>query len=255
MEQKKIGNIKIEIFETKEDIGARVASLLSKELRYNNSDGVKTVWGWAAGESPRETYKELMRMHRQENLDFSSLESFMGDEYYGIGPEDSRSFNSYMHQNLLDHINSKKRNTHFLYGDIDWKDTKDYCKNYELSLKKSRGIKTQLLGIGLNGHILFNEPYSALDSRTRVVKLDEMTRESSASVFDGLGNVPAEGITMGVANIMEADKVYLIAYGQKKADPIERSVKGKVTGMLTAAYLQWHRDATFFLDKDAASRL
>ena len=211
------------------------------------------VLGLATGETPIGCYRELVRMHKEEGLDFSQVVTFNLDEYLGLPPSHEQSYHYFMYVNLFNHINIKKENIHIPNGVAE--NVEEHCREYERMIKEAGGIDLQLLGIGRNGHIGFNEPGSPFDSRTRVVKLAEMTRRDNARFFKSIDEVPTHAITMGLATIMEAKKIILIASGKNKADAIAKSVEGPKTTAVPASILQDHPDCTFIIDKDAASKL
>ncbi|RLF99699.1 MAG: glucosamine-6-phosphate deaminase [Thaumarchaeota archaeon] len=211
------------------------------------------VLGLATGETPIGCYRELVRMHKEEGLDFSQVVTFNLDEYLGLPPSHEQSYHHFMYVNLFNHINIKKENIHIPNGVAE--NVEEHCREYERMIKEAGGIDLQLLGIGRNGHIGFNEPGSPFDSRTRVVKLAEMTRRDNARFFKSIDEVPTHAITMGLATIMEAKKIILIASGKNKADAIAKSVEGPKTTAVPASILQDHPDCTFIIDKDAASKL
>jgi len=253
MYERKIGNINIEIFPDKQDLAVRVACILSTELKSNNIADKKTVWGWAAGNSQLLTLKELVRLHKEEGLDFSNLESFMGDEMYGVSPNDPKSFNYYMHKNLFNHVNVNKDKTHLLDGTISLTLIDKYFRNYDQKITEAGDIDTQLLGISAkNGHILYNEPGCDLHSRTHLAYLDKPTREDLILKFPQ--NSPMYGETIGMWDILKARRRFLIAFDSEKADMVHAAIIGPRDGSNPAAYLQT-RNTTFFLDEAAAFKL
>ena len=211
------------------------------------------VLGLATGGTPVGCYQELVRMHREEGLDFSGVTTFNLDEYVGLPPTHEQSYHYYMDVNLFNHVNIRRENVHIPDGLAE--DLERHCREYEEMIKKAGGIDLQLLGIGRNGHIGFNEPGSPFDSRTRVVKLAETTRRDNARFFKSLDEVPTHAITMGLATIMEARKIILLASGEAKADAVAKSVEGPKTVMVPASILQDHPDCTFIIDREAASKL
>ncbi|NQU73659.1 MAG: glucosamine-6-phosphate deaminase [Candidatus Omnitrophica bacterium] len=211
------------------------------------------ILGLATGGTPVKMYKELIRIHKEEGLDFSNVRSFNLDEYLGITSEHDQSYRYFMNTNLFDHININKANTHVLSGVA--KDPAAECKAYEEAIKKAGGIDIQLLGIGGNGHIAFNEPGSAKDSRTRVVDLTKTTIEDNARFFKSANEVPKQALSMGNGTILEAKEIVLIADKTSKADAIAKSIEGSPTEQVPASLLQAHKNTTFVVDKDAASNL
>ena len=211
------------------------------------------VLGLATGSTPIGTYKELIRMHEAGELDFSKVVTFNLDEYVGLPSTHDQSYHYFMHENLFNHININPANVHVPSGVV--KDFDRYCQWYEDEIAKVGGIDLQVLGIGSDGHIGFNEPSSSLASRTRIVTLTEDTIKDNARFFESEEDVPRFAITMGVGTIMEAGLCLLLANGEKKADPVEALVEGPITSQVTASALQMHPNATVIIDEAAASKL
>ncbi|MBB76992.1 MAG: glucosamine-6-phosphate deaminase [Planctomycetaceae bacterium] len=211
------------------------------------------VLGLATGSSPLGIYQELIRLHRAEGLDFSQVTTFNLDEYVGLAPDHPQSYHAFMHEHLFQHINVSGERTHVPVGISD--DFGSYCRSYEQQICDAGGIDLQLLGIGRDGHIGFNEPGSSLGSRTRLKTLTAQTIEDNSRFFDRPDEVPRFAITMGVATILDARRVLLLASGKKKAKAVARSLEGPISSMWTASALQLHADATVFLDRKAARKL
>jgi glucosamine-6-phosphate deaminase len=211
------------------------------------------VLGFATGGTPLGTYEELIRMHREEGLDFSKVITFNLDEYVGLPPSHERSYNYFMWKNLFDHINVDPRLVYIPMGTAD--DIDEHCQWYEQRIQYYGGIDIQILGIGVNGHIAFNEPGSSLGSRTRIKTLKDSTIRDNARFFENPEEVPRFAITMGVGTIMEAKRLLLMASGEAKADAIRATVEGPVTARYPATIVQLHRFATIVLDRAAASGL
>jgi len=211
------------------------------------------VLGLATGSTPIGTYKELIRMHEAGELDFSRVVTFNLDEYVGLPSTHDQSYHYFMHENLFNHININSANVHVPSGVAE--DFDRYCQWYEDEIAKAGGIDLQVLGIGSDGHIGFNEPGSPLASRTRIVTLTEETINDNSRFFERKEDVPKSAITMGVGTIMEARLCLLLANGEKKADPVEALVEGPITSQVTASALQMHPNATVIIDEDAASKL
>ncbi len=226
-----------------------VAHILAKDLRANPS----MVLGLATGRTMEAVYRILARMHREEKLDFSLSRSFNLDEYVGVPPENPESYRATMNTNLFSKVNIDLRNTHLLNGmaaDLD-----EECRRYEAAIAAAGGIDFQLLGIGRAGHIGFNEPLSALHSRTRVKALAPMTLEQNAGFFGGPDKVPHRALTMGVGTILDSRRCVLLATGREKAEIIAKAVEGPITAMISATALQLHPRCTVVVDEEAASRL
>jgi glucosamine-6-phosphate deaminase len=211
------------------------------------------VIGFATGNTPLLLYKNLVRMHREEGLDFSRVVAFNLDEYVGLAPDHPASFHFYMWKNLFSQVNIKPENVHIPDGLA--KDIPAYCEQYEQEIKAAGGLDLQILGLGTDGHIGFNEPSSSLASRTRIKTLTDQTRKDNAVFFGGEENVPFHAITMGIGTILEARICLLLAFGKKKARAISLAVEGPVTSMVPASALQLHPRAIILLDRDAASEL
>ncbi|NOZ56315.1 MAG: glucosamine-6-phosphate deaminase [Calditrichaeota bacterium] len=211
------------------------------------------VLGLATGSTPLGLYKELIRLHKEEGLDFSKVTTFNLDEYVGLPPEHDQSYHYFMWENLFKHINIDPSRVHIPHGMAD--DVEEHCRWYEERIKKAGGIDLQVLGIGANGHIAFNEPGSSLGSRTRIKTLTEKTRQDNARFFKSIDEVPKYAITMGIGTIMEARQLLLLASGKNKAHAIKITVEGPITAMVPATIVQMHPKATIIVDKEAAAEL
>lgn len=211
------------------------------------------VIGFATGSSPLGLYQELVRMHKEEGLDFSKVISFNLDEYIGLPPSHPESYHYFMWQNLFKYININPSNVHIPMGMVE--NVEMFCNWYEEKIISFGGIDLQILGIGSNGHIAFNEPGSSLGSRTRIKTLGEKTRLDNSRFFNNLDQVPKYAITMGVGTILESKRLLLLANGLNKAEAIKATVEGPITAMIPATIVQLHRYTTIIVDKDAASKL
>jgi glucosamine-6-phosphate deaminase len=237
------------LFETYEDMSAFAARRIADRIRAKPN----LVLGLATGSTPLGTYRELIRLHQEEGLDFAKVVTFNLDEYLGLAPTHDQSYRYFMDTNLFDHINIKKANTHLPDGMA--KDPATSCQEYEKAIKAAGGIDFQVLGIGGNGHIAFNEPGSPRSSRTRTVNLNEPTIKDNSRFFASIAEVPRQALSMGMATIMEAREVTLLANKANKADAIVRSVEGPATEQVPASILQGHPRATFLVEKEAAAKL
>ncbi len=209
------------------------------------------VLGLATGSTPLGTYKELIRMHKEEKLDFSRVISFNLDEYYPISPENKQSYFYYMKHNFFRHININPENIHVPDGQAE--DAESHCKVYEAEIRRHKGIDLQLLGIGENGHIGFNEPDDEIEVLTHLTKLSESTLRANSRFFDSKEKVPCQAITMGLGSIMKAKKILLLASGIKKAEIIAKLLtEQKATTNIPASALLLHNDVTVLLDEEAA---
>lgn len=211
------------------------------------------VLGLATGSTPLGTYDELIRMHREDGLDFSKVTTFNLDEYIGLSRTHGESYHHFMQEKLFGHINVDPRFTYIPDGMSP--DIEAHCDWYESEIERAGGIDVQILGIGANGHIAFNEPGSSLGSRTRIKPLTDETREDNARFFDSIEEVPTHAITMGVGTIMDAREILLLASGETKAEAIAAAVEGPITANVPASIIQMHRRATIIVDEAAASKL
>jgi glucosamine-6-phosphate deaminase len=247
--------VAVVIVEEYDEIAQLIARRIADIIRDREEQGRVTVLGLATGSTPIGIYRELIRLHRREGLDFSRVVTFNLDEYYPMPPDSIHSYHRFMWENLFEHINIDPANVHIPRGNLPRGDVEDYCRRYESMIREAGGIDYQILGIGKTGHIGFNEPGSGRHSRTRLVALDTITRRDAAADFFGEENVPTEAITMGVATIMDAREIALIATGEHKAAIVQRAVEGEVSTDVAATYLQQHPQAVFYLDQAAAADL
>lgn len=233
----------------KDSAALLVARIIARELRSNPN----LVLGLATGKTMERVYSQLVQMHREEGLDFSLCRTFNLDEYVGLHPSDPHSYRHYMNHQLFSHVNIDMRNTHLPNGmahDLD-----EECRKYEAAITRVGGIDLQLLGIGKAGHIGFNEPLSALRSRTRVKALTPTTIKQNSPLFDPPSAMPHRAMTMGVGTIMEARRCLLLATGDSKAGVVSQAVEGPITSMISASALQLHAKCTWIVDEEAASYL
>ncbi len=232
-----------------EAAAALVARIVGRELRANPH----LVLGLATGTTMERVYRHLARLHKEERLDFSLCRTFNLDEYVGLFPSDPSSYRHYMNHHLFSQVNLDLRNTHLPNGLAT--DLEEECRRYEATIQRFGGIDLQLLGIGKAGHIGFNEPLSALRSRTRVKALTPTTIKQNARFFGGEDRVPRRAITMGVGTVLECRRCVLLATGESKAQVIAQAVEGPITSMVTASALQLHPRCTVVVDEEAASKL
>src|SRR6185295_11612834 len=248
-------HIAVVVQDTYDDIARRLAARIAEVIRERRNKGQKAVLGLATGSTPVGIYRELIRLHREEGLDFSNVVTFNLDEYYPMSPENLHSFHRFMRENLFEHVNIRPENIHIPRGDIPRDQVEAHCHDYERAIVEAGGIDFQILGVGQTGHIGFNEPGSDSTSRTRLVVLDTMTRRVAAADFFGTENVPVEAITMGVGTILESREIALVATGEHKAAIVKRAVEGDIDRSVAATYLQRHPNATVYLDAAAAADL
>jgi len=232
------------------DSAAELTSQLIAKAILNKPE---LVLGLATGHTMEKVYDKLVEKHQSENLDFSLCRTFNLDEYIGLSPEDKNSYRFYMNNHLFSRINIDLRNTHLPNGLA-----KDYIiesTKYEKKIKETGGIDFQLLGIGKSGHIGFNEPLSALQSRTREKALSPVTIKQNCKYFDPPESMPKRAFTMGIGTILDAKRIVLLATGAEKAEIIAKAVEGPVTSMISASALQLHPKTTVIIDEKAASKL
>lgn len=241
--------MEVTIHKTYKDLSHAAARIVAQTLNAKPN----AVLGLATGSTPLGVYAELVRMHREEGLDFSRVTTFNLDEYVGLGRNDRHSYHHFMHEHLLDHINIPPQNVHIPLGTAD--NCEAFCAWYEQRIVDCGGIDLQILGIGGDGHIAFNEPSSSLGSRTRIKTLAPQTIADNARFFDRPEDVPVYAITMGVGTILEARRILLLATGDNKAEAVAAAIEGPVCSMITASALQMHRDTICLLDEAAAARL
>jgi glucosamine-6-phosphate deaminase len=243
------------VVEDSRDLAIRVARRIADVIRDRQRAGRPAVLGLATGSTPVDVYAELVRLHRDEGLSFRGVTTFNLDEYYPMDPLSIHSYARYMREHLFDHVDIDRANVHIPRGDIPRTELVDACRRYEAAIREAGGIDLQLLGIGKTGHIGFNEPGSGVESRTRTVTLDPVTRLDAAADFFGEEHVPREAVTMGVGTILEAREILILATGEHKAPIVRRAVEGPVDVEVAATFLQRHPATTFYLDGAAAAEL
>jgi glucosamine-6-phosphate deaminase len=229
-----------------EQMSLQAAKIVTDQVRKNP----RTVLGLATGKSPQGLYQELIRLHRDEGLDFSGVTTFNLDEYVGIPKDHPQSFHTQIHQTFVDHINIRPENIHIPDGSAT--NLQGSCEDYEKAIRDAGGIDLQILGIGRTGHIAFNEPISSLVSRTRLKTLSDETIQDNRSIS---AEIPTVAITMGIGTILEAKQILLLASGDAKKDAVARAIEGPITSSVSASALQLHADVTVLLDEAAASNL
>ena len=240
--------MKVLILETAEAAAARVAEIITAELSAHPA----AVLGLATGETMRPVYARLVALHREGRADFGRAATFNLDEYVGVPPGHPASFHAFMRDALFDRVNLDRARAHLPRGDAP--DPEAEARRYEAAIAAAGGIDLQLLGIGRNGHLAFNEPTSSLASRTRIKTLTEATRRANAPAF-APDPVPQRAITMGIATILDARACVLLATGEAKAAAVARMVEGPLGADCPATALQMHKAATVVLDGAAAARL
>src|SRR6266571_2095633 len=247
--------LKTVVFPEHSDLAARVAERIVEVIQRETEAKGKVVLGLATGSTPLGVYEELIRLHQAGDVDFSHVITFNLDEYYPMTPDSPHSYHRYMWENFFAHVNIAKQNVHIPDGTIPRERVAEACAAYEEAIRAAGGIDFQLLGIGKTGHVGFNEPGSDATSRTRIVTLDTLTRKDAAADFFGVENVPREAITMGVATILDAKEIALLATGEHKAGIVARAVEGEISTDVAATFLQRHQSVTVYLDLPAAAEL
>lgn len=232
-----------------DEMSSKAARLISSQIILNP----KSILGLATGSTPVGTYKELINLYNKKEIDFSNVKTFNLDEYYGIDKNNEQSYHYFMMNNLFKYINVPLENINIPNGNA--KNIEEECVRYENAIEGEGGVDIQILGIGANGHIGFNEPNINFETRTHLVKLDEKTIEANSRFFKDKESVPKKAISMGIKTIMDSKKILLIASGEEKAEALKKTIKGKVDPKIPASILQLHNDVTFIIDKAAAGRL
>ncbi len=248
----KIHNV---IFEDSNEASIQVAQEIADLIRKKHATGQHCVLGLATGSSPIKVYEELVRMHKEEGLSFSNVNTFNLDEYLPMDKANMQSYYYFMHEHLFNHIDIPAENINIPDGKISQDEVVDYCLAYEQKIKDNGGLDFQLLGIGRTGHIGFNEPGSHYNSGTRIITLDHITRVDAAPSFLGIDNVPRKAITMGIATVRSAKRIVLLGWGNNKASIIKETIEGEISSHVPATYLQEHDNVTFVLDVGAGSEL
>ncbi|MGN0532498.1 MAG: glucosamine-6-phosphate deaminase [Eubacterium sp.] len=237
------------VFDTEEQIGIAAGYYMCGQvLQKPNS-----VLGLATGSTPIKAYDHMIKLYQQGAVDFSQVTTFNLDEYCNLDIKDKNSYHSFMYENLFNNINIPDENINFLDGNAT--DIEQECKNYEKKIKQAGGIDIQLLGIGSNGHIAFNEPADAFQRWSHIVALKESTIKDNSRFFNSIEEVPTHALTMGIGSIMQAKRILIIALSEHKAKAVKQVIDGQVTPQCPASVLQFHPDVTLMLDKGAASLL
>ncbi len=239
----------VEVVSDYEAISARAAEIVTNQIRKKPD----SVIGLATGGTPLGLYQRLIQNHKERGLDFSKITTFNLDEYVGLSPDHDQSYHYFMWTNLFSHVNVDPSCVHIPQGMAD--DIDAFCSWYEQKIEQVGGLDLQILGIGGNGHIAFNEPGSSLGSRTRIKTLTEKTITDNARFFDDPEQVPRYAITMGIGTIMDAKNLLLLGSGEGKANAIKATLEGPITAMVPATIVQLHQHASVLIDEAAASTL
>ncbi|MDR2980976.1 MAG: glucosamine-6-phosphate deaminase [Puniceicoccales bacterium] len=250
-----MSNVTTKVFPTKQEAVSLVADQIETLIRDRAAAGKKAILGLATGSTPVALYQELIRRHKEKGLSFKNVVSFNLDEYYGLPGTHDQSYRYFMNQQLFDHVDINKADTHVPNGTVAEDKVDAECVAYEAAIKAAGGIDIQILGIGRTGHIGFNEPPAGPATRTRKVHLDELTRKDNSVFFGDISKVPHYAITMGVGTILDAHRVVLLAWGEAKADIIRRTLKDTPSDSCPASWLQQHKDCLFVLDQAAAAKI
>lgn len=235
------------IYDSEEQIGIAAGNYMCGQVLQKPD----SVLGLATGSTPLKPYGQMIELYKKGVVDFSKVTTFNLDEYVNLDVNDKNSYHSFMHENLFDHINIPADQINFLDGNAE--DPEEECRRYEEKIKKAGGIDIQLLGIGSNGHIAFNEPADCFQRWSHVVTLKESTVKDNSRFFKSVDEVPTQALTMGIGSIMQAKKILIIAIGENKAKAIKQLIDGNVTPMCPASVLQFHTDVTLMLDRAAAA--
>ncbi|MHB8063238.1 MAG: glucosamine-6-phosphate deaminase [Ruminiclostridium sp.] len=231
------------------DMSRKAANIISAQIIMKPN----CILGLATGATPEGTYEQLAQWYLQGDLDFSQVSSFNLDEYKGLSKDHNQSYNYYMNKNLFSKVNINPENT-FLPNGMN-EDSNEECSNYNEMIKASNGIDLQLLGLGHNGHIGFNEPEEAFESEVHCVDLSSQTIAANSRFFENTADIPKQAYTMGIKNIMQAKKILLIVSGQEKAEALWKSFQGPVTPLVPGSILQLHNDVTIIGDENALLKL
>jgi glucosamine-6-phosphate deaminase len=241
--------MEIIILPTAAEASEVAARLIARQVREKPS----SVLGLATGSTPCKLYQLLARMHREDGLDFSKATTFNLDEYVNLDPTHPASYHQFMEENFFSHVNVRRESVHIPDGMVA--DVPAHCAEYERAIREAGGIDLQILGLGSDGHLGFNEPGSSLASRTRIKTLTKQTRSDNARFFTGAQEVPHHVITIGLGTIMESRMCLLLAFGKAKAEAVAASVEGPVTASVPGSLLQFHPQAKVLLDAESASSL
>lgn len=241
--------MKLIITKNYEELSKKAANEMAEIIKNNP----QAILGLATGGSPMGMYKELIRMNKEGKIDFSEITTVNLDEYVGLSGEHTQSYRYFMNENLFNHINIDKAKTYVPNGLAE--DIEEECKKYDAKIAELGGTDVQLLGVGNNGHIAFNEPDESLVSGTHLTGLTEGTIKANARFFNSIGEVPTKALTMGLGGIMKSKKIIVIASGEGKAEAVKSMVSGKISTNMPASMLQMHRDVVVIVDEAAAKLL
>jgi glucosamine-6-phosphate deaminase len=255
LDQKDIEKIPTKIFKSSEEASVFVANEIASLVKIRQLEGKPCVLGLATGSTPTRVYAELIKIHKEGGLSFKNVITFNLDEYYPMEPDSLQSYVRFMKEHLFNHIDIPKKNIHIPDGTLPKEKVQDFCLQYEKKIESLGGIDLQVLGVGRTGHIGFNEPGSSERTVTRLITLDQVTRIDAASDFFGEENVPRKAITMGVGTILKAKRIIMMAWGEGKANIVQRAVEGPISDQVPSTFLQKHNNTLVVLDDAASSKL
>ncbi|MFO7814638.1 MAG: glucosamine-6-phosphate deaminase [Halanaerobiales bacterium] len=238
--------MKVLVEKSYKKISKKAAYLVKQQI----NEKPASVIGLPTGSTPLKMYEELIEMYKRGAVDFSEVTTFNLDEYYGLPPDHPQSYHYYMWNNFFDHINIKEENVHILDGRTE--NIERECIEYETEIKNAGGIDLQVLGIGPNGHLGFNEPSETLNDKTHLVTLSKDTIEANSRFFDSKEEVPKKALTMGISTILKSDKIIIMASGENKASAIKKTLSGQINTCTPSTLLQTHPDVTVIIDQGAA---
>jgi len=252
---KSVEKLPVKIWDNSTEASFHVAQSIALAIKQKQQEGEHIVLGLATGSSPIGVYKELVRLHKEEKLSFYNVITFNLDEYYPMASKAQQSYVRFMHEYLFDHIDIASENIHIPDGTISMSQMETYCEEYEKKINSLGGIDIQLLGIGRTGHIGFNEPGAWEDSKTRLVRLDNLTRRDAIKDFQKADDVPYRAITMGIDTILKARTIYMLAWGSHKASILQKAIEGPILSSVPSTFLQKHSNTKVVIDKEASSEL
>ena len=253
--EKRFEKVNTFIYDNAKNASIAIANDIAELIRFKQEEKQSCVLGLATGSTPISLYKELVRLHQEEGLSFKNVVAFNLDEYYPMEPDSVHSYVRFMKEHLFDLVDILPENINIPDGTLSKEEIRDYCAAYEDKIDAYGGIDLQILGIGQNGHIGFNESGSLPNAKTRLVALDQITRVAASKEFRGISNTPRTAITLGVKKIMEAKKVILMAWGERKAGIVKKAIENTENSKVPASFLQSHDNAYFVIDKEASSQL
>ncbi|MDP8226694.1 MAG: glucosamine-6-phosphate deaminase [Candidatus Celaenobacter polaris] len=235
--------MEIKLISSYDEMSKLAAKMVAKKIK----DKPNTVLGLATGSTPEGMYRELVKMYKEDELDLSQVVTFNLDEYLGLSPDHPQSYHYYMYENFFNHVNIKEENIYIPKGDT--KDPVRECLNYEKEIEKVEGIDLQILGIGINGHVGFNEPDINLEAETHIIQLSDDTITANSRFFRNLDEVPKRAITMGMKTIMKSKKIILMAWGLEKKEAVLKAISRHINTEIPASLLQLHNDIILIVDK------